>query len=57
MKIHYPFENRPPPYAYDALGPYIHEKRIHLRFVEKQIKIVLYPAHMGILSPFLKGGL
>ena len=57
MKTHYPFENRPPPYAYDALGPYIHEKMMHLRFVEKQIKSVLYPAHMGILSPFLKGGL
>ena len=30
MKSHYPFENTPLPYAYDALEPYIDEKTMQL---------------------------
>ena len=30
MKSHYPFENTPLPYAYDALEPYIDEKTMRL---------------------------
>lgn len=30
MNKHYPFENAPLPYAYDALEPYIDEKTMQL---------------------------
>ena len=30
MNEHYPFQNPPLPYAYDALEPYIDEKTMHL---------------------------
>ena len=30
MNEHYPFENTPLPYGYDALEPYIDEKTMHL---------------------------
>lgn len=30
MKSHYPFENTPLPYTYDALEPYIDEKTMQL---------------------------
>lgn len=30
MNKHYPFENTPLPYAYDALEPYIDEKTMQL---------------------------
>lgn len=30
MKSHYPFENTPLPYTYDALEPYIDEQTMHL---------------------------